>query len=249
MDTIGAVIGPLCAAALIGELGARGVMRWSLLPGLAAAIAFAVLAPASNRVEGQHAPSFATSFAQLPKRYWQFLAGVFAHGVGDFAPTLLILRATQMLSPRIGFGRGATVAVGLYTFHNFVEAVAAYPAGAFGDRVSKRVLLASGYLIGGITYAGFIFIAPTIATLAALFALAGVHDAFQASLEKSLAAELLPAEIRGSGFGMLAAFNGIGDLISSVAVGALWSAVSPAAGFYYAGFFALSGAILIYRCR
>jgi len=249
MDTIGAVMGPLCAAALIGLLGMRGVMRWSLLPGLAAAIAFAVLAPASNRVEGHHAPSFATSFAQLPKRYWQFLAGVFAHGVGDFAPTLLILRATQLLSPRLGFGRAATAAVALYTFHNFVEAVATYPAGAFGDRMSKRVLLASGYLVGVITYAGFIFIAPTIAALAALFALAGIHDAFQASLEKSLAAELLPAEIRGSGFGMLAAFNGIGDLISSVVVGALWSAASPAAGFYYAGFFALAGAILIFRCR
>jgi hypothetical protein len=44
---------------------------------------------------------------------------------------------------------------------------------------------------------------------------------------------------------VLATVNGIGDLISSVVVGALWSSVSANAGFLYAGFFTLLGAILI----
>src|ERR1700684_2621524 len=43
MDTLGAVLGPLCAPALIGMLGARGVLKWTLVPGLAAAVAFAFL--------------------------------------------------------------------------------------------------------------------------------------------------------------------------------------------------------------
>jgi hypothetical protein len=70
--------------------------------------------------------------------------------------------------------------------------------------------------------------------------------AVQQSVEKSLAAELLPANARGSGFGVLATVNGVGDLISSVAVGVLWSSVSPNAGFLYAGIFTLAGAVLIY---
>jgi len=45
---------------------------------------------------------------------------------------------------------------------------------------------------------------------------------------------------------VLATVNGVGDLISSVAVGVLWSSVSPNAGFIYAGTFTLLGAILIY---
>jgi len=48
------------------------------------------------------------------------------------------------------------------------------------------------------------------------------------------------------GFGVLATVNGIGDLISSIVVGALWSAVSPAAGFLYAAIFTGIGAALIY---
>jgi hypothetical protein len=61
-----------------------------------------------------------------------------------------------------------------------------------------------------------------------------------------LAAELIPPAVRGSGFGVLATVNGVGDLLSSVVVGALWSTVSPVAGFLYAGIFTLAGALLIY---
>jgi MFS family permease len=246
MDTVGAVLGPLCATALIGVIGARGVLKGTLVPGLAAAVAFAFLVPAGKRVEGHHAPSLASSFTQMPRTYWHFLAGVFAHGIGDFAPTLLILRASQILDPRFGTARAATMAVALYTFYNIVNAAASYPAGALGDRIGKRNLLALGYLTGAGAYAGFIFVSPTIPVLIVLFGLAGIHGAMQASLEKSMAAELLPQRVRGSGFGVLATANGIGDLVSSIAVGILWSSVSPNAGFLYAGIFTLAGSALIY---
>jgi len=246
MDNLGAVLGPLSAAALLGILGARGVFRWTLVPGLAAALLFALLAPAGKSAEGHRAPNLVSSFAQLPKIYWRFLVGVFAHGIGDFAPTLLILRASQILAPRDGIARAAAIAVALYTFLNFTSTAASYPAGALGDRFGKRGLLAMGYLTGAIAFAGFILAPPTMPVLVALFGLAGIHAGLQASIEKSLAAELLPATVRGSGFGILATANGIGDLVSSIAVGALWSSVSPAAGFLWGGIFALLGAILIY---
>jgi MFS family permease len=253
MDTLGAVLGPLCATALLGALGLRGVLRWTLLPGLTAALAFAFLAPASKKIAGHNASAdsatIASRFAQLPKNYWRYLVGVFAHGIGDFAPTLLILRASQILTPRLGVGRAAAISVGLYTFHNFVDAAASYPAGALGDRIGKRGLLAIGYIVGVVSYAGFIFEKPTNPVLVVLFGLAGIHDAFQQSLEKSLAAELLPASVRGTGFGVLATANGIGDFVSSIVVGALWTLVSPTAGFVYAGIFAALGAALVYSSR
>jgi MFS family permease len=252
MDTLGAVLGPLCATILIGAIGIRGVLRWTLLPGLTAAVCFALLAPGAKKIDGQQAPavsSFGARLAQLPRGYWHFLAGVFAHGLGDFAPTLLILRAGQILTPRYGSARAATIAVGLYTFFNVVNAAAAYPAGALADRIGKRGLLAAGYAVGAATYVGFIFERPTIPVLAILFGFAGVHGAVQQSLEKSVAAELLPKAVRGSGFGVLATANGVGDLVSSIAVGALWSSVSVTAGFSYAGVFAAIGAGLVYSSR
>jgi MFS family permease len=246
MDTAGAVAGPLCAAALIGTLGTRGVLKWTFVPGVLAALAFLFLVPGGVRFSHRAPHGFAASLKKLPARFRHFLVGVFAHGVGDFAPTLLILRATQLLAPRVGAGRAAVASVALYTFHNAVNAAVSYPAGALGDRIGKRGILAVGYAIGTLMCAGFIFAPPTLPMLALLFGLAGIHGAIQQSLEKSLAAELLPAESRGSGFGVLAAVNGIGDLVSSVAVGVLWSSVGAAAGFFYAGALTLSGAALIY---
>jgi len=249
MDSLGAVFGPACALALVGEIGARGVLRWTLLPGLIAAVSFAFLAPAGKRWEGHRAPGMHASFGQLPKSFWYFLAGVFAHGVGDFAPTLLILRATQILTPRFGMARATAMAIALYTLHNVVNSAASYPAGALGDKLGKRGLLALGYLVAGVAYGGFIFERPTLTALAVLFALAGVHGGFQSSLEKSVAAEILPRAHRGSGFGVLAAANGLGDVASSLVVGALWSMVSPAAGFAYAAGFTALGAALVFWFR
>jgi MFS family permease len=247
MDTVGAVLGPLCASLLVAAWGVRGVLRATVIPGVFAALAFAVLVPAFKKAGARRAPSFVSGLRQLPNRYWKYLAGVLAHGLGDFAPTLLILRATQILTPRYGGVRAAAIAIALYTFHNFIDAVAAYPAGALGDKISKRALLAAGYALAAVVAAGFIFAPPTIPALAVLFGLAGIHLAFQQSLEKALAAEIVPKESRGSGFGVLATVNGIGDLVSSIAVGALWSAVSPAAGFIYSGVLVVTGAVLILR--
>jgi len=103
-----------------------------------------------------------------------------------------------------------------------------------------------GYLVAVVMNLGFILAPPTIAALAVLFALSGIHIGFKQALEKSLAAELMPANLRGSGFGVLATVNGIGDLVSSVVVGALWSSVNATAGFLYAGVLTLLGALLIY---
>ena len=71
MDTIGAVLGPLCATALIGIVGMRGVLLWSLAPGLAAAVAFAALAPSSK--ERRIAPR-AKLAQKLPRPPNKFLA-------------------------------------------------------------------------------------------------------------------------------------------------------------------------------
>lgn len=249
MDTFGAVLGPLCATLLVGTLGIRTTIRWTLLPGLTAALAFAFLVPTGKGIEAHRAQTLASSFSRLPARYWQLLGGIFAHGIGAFAPTLLILRATQLLTPVHGAARAAAISVALYTFHNFTSAAGSYPAGALGDRIGKRNLLALGYSVGVVAYVAFAFADASLPLLALLFGVAGIHDAFQQSLEKSAAAEMLPAAARGSGFGILATANGIGDLISSIVVGALWSSVSAAAGFAYAAVFTGIGAVLVLQTR
>lgn len=249
MDTIGAVAGPATAIALVSISNVRAALRWTILPGILASLFFLMLVPAGKTLR-QHRPiSFLASLRQLPQSFRRLLAGIFVHGIGDFAPTLLILRATQMLTPQYGAARASELAIALYTLHNIIFAAISYPAGRLADRFGKRGLIAGGYSAGAVMCGGFIFAPAKLSWLAVLFALAGVHVGVQQAIEKSASAELLPAEIRGSGFGVLATVNGIGDFVSSIVVGALWTAVTPAAGFAYGAIFMLAGAGLIYFRR
>jgi MFS family permease len=87
---------------------------------------------------------------------------------------------------------------------------------------------------------------PTsVPMLVFLFVLAGVYVGIVDSMERALAADLLPLERRAVGYGALATANSFGDLLSSVIVGQLWAHVSIAAGFGYGAVFTLLGAFFL----
>jgi hypothetical protein len=50
--------------------------------------------------------------------------------------------------------------------------------------------------------------------------------------------------VRSTGFGVLAAANGVGDLVSSAIVGTLWTTVSLEAGFAYALVMTIAGGLV-----
>jgi len=249
MDSIGAVLGPATAVLLVHHITMRHVLLWTLLPGILATLSFVTLVPAGKRLLHHQPLDFFASLKKLSPQFRGFLTGVFLFGLGDFAHTLLILRAAQILLPRYGVLRAGTLAVMLYTVHNVIYASASYPAGALGDRFSKRPLLAIAYALAALMNLGFILLPGNLTSLVLLFALAGLFVGMQDALEKATAAETLPTEIRGTGYGVLGATNGIGDFASSTIVGVLWSAVNPAAGFLYAGIMTAAGSVVIWRWR
>jgi MFS family permease len=158
----------------------------------------------------------------------------------------LILRAVTVLTPSHGSVQAGKIAIGLYIFHNVVYASAAYPVGMLGDRVNKKPLLAVGYALFAAMCVGFLIVGTSLPGLVALFALAGIYIAIVDSMQRALAADLLPLERRGTGYGALATVNSVGDLVSSIVVGELWTHVSAAAGFSYAAVLTLAGAIALW---
>ena len=249
MDTLGAVMGPLLALVIVHYASVPATLRWTLIPGILATLTFFFLVP-SGRTQEHHQPlAFFNSLKKLPDRYRRLLTGIFLFGLGDFAHTLLILRAAQVLLPRYGAVRAGMLAVMLYTLHNIIYAAASYRAGALGDRVDKRSLLAFGYATAAAMNIGFIFLPGNLSSLALLFVLAGIAIAIHDAVEKAAAADVLPSEIRGTGYGVLAAANGVGDFVSSAVVGVLWSAVNPTAGFIYAAVLTSAGSLVIWRGR
>ena len=255
-DTLGAITGPLLALGLIillaGHEATQATYRqifWiTLIPGLLSALSFAFFIKEQARTVKRNGSLFQT-IAALPTRFKVFLVGVGIFGAGDFAHSLLTLRAVQMLTPAMGASRAGQVAIALYVLHNILYSGMSYPIGALADRIGKRGLLALGYGLAAIMGIGWIVAVPSVWMLALLFALGGTFIAAEDALEGALAADLLPEEVRGTGYGVLATVNGLGDFLSSIIVGALWTVFNPAVGFAYATLLFALGAIVIYRVR
>jgi MFS family permease len=85
--------------------------------------------------------------------------------------------------------------------------------------------------------------------LVVVFALAGIFVATEEALEDSLAAELVDKEHHGMGFGVLATVNGIGDFLSSLIVGILWTAFGTSVAFAYSTVLFIAGAWLIWQTK
>ena len=251
MDTIGAIVGPLTALWLLeaSKHNYRTVFLWTILPGMIAVLSFWLLVR-ERPIEGRKQQSFFTGLRALPGTFRRFLLGVGIFGAGDFSHTLLILYASRMLAPAHGVAHAASLAVGLYTLHNVFYAASAYISGWISDHVPHRkVILAAGYALAGVT-AILLTTAPhNLWLLAVIFILAGLYVGTEEALEDSLAAELIPKEQHGMAFGTLAAVNAVGDFLSSLVVGFLWSAVSVRAAFSFSAALFFLGALVVLRLR
>jgi MFS family permease len=250
MDTIGAIVGPATALVLLTALkhNYRHVFLLTLIPGVCAAGVIAFFVREKERKPVAYI-SFGERLRLLPQPYRKFLVAVGIFGAGDFAPTLLILLATQKLAPVLGAPLAASVAVGFYVLRNIYYAGFAWVAGWLADRFPKRFVLASGYALAAVMAVLIVAAPMTIGLLAVIFILSGMHVAIGETLEDSFCAELVGEEQHGMAFGVLATVNGIGDFLSSIIVGALWTAAGTSVAFGYSAVLFSIGALLVLRTR
>jgi MFS family permease len=243
MDSAGAIVGPLLALLLSATLGLRWLFALTLIPGLVAALLIALLVH-----EGEHAPRprapFWNGLGQLPGEFRKYLVGVGVAGLGDYSNTLLILWATQALTPRLGLAQAATTAMLLYVGYNVVYTASCYVSGLLADRFRKNIVLSAGYALAVVPAALLLIPGDSLVKFGLTFGVAGLYMGVLETVESATAATLLPAPVRGAGFGLLATVNGLGDLVSSAAVGCLW-VVSPAWAMSYVIATSLTGAAII----
>jgi MFS family permease len=250
MDTLGAIVGPASAFVLLGAFHHHypTLFAVTLVPSLIAVALMAFAVREKERTPVAHI-SFGERLRMLPPRFRRFLVAVGLFGAGDFAHTLLILLATQQLTPQLGATTAASVAVALYVLHNVCYAGFAVVAGWLADRFPKHRVLASGYALAAVMALGIIFLPLTVWTFGAIFILGGVYVALEETLEDSFCAELVGEEQHGLAFGALATVNGAGDFLSSIVVGALWTAFGTSVAFAYSAALFLAGAMLVARLR
>lgn len=237
MDNLGAIFGPLLALGLVAAVGVRWAIGLSVIPGLLAAVAIIYAI--------RHTPA-PTNKERVPLRIrikpvlhgdlGRLMGAVTAFEVGNVAATLLILQATQLLTPGRGIDTATTLALGLYTLYNVAATLASVPAGRLADRLGKRGpirVLIAGVALFAVGYLGFATSGANLFVLALPFLAAGLAIGCIETALHSAVAALAPAEIRGSAFGLLATIQAGGNFVASAIAGLLWTAISAQAAFLY----------------
>jgi MFS family permease len=249
MDNAGAIAGPLLALGLLTAVGVRKAILLSVIPGLLAAAAIFVAVHSTRRYASQdhvRPPLRIRIRPVLHGRLGRLLAAVTAFELGNAAATLLILRATNLLSPAHGHDSAVKLAVVLYAGFNAAAMLTSVPAGHVTDRRGATAVLLTGALALLAAYVGFALADSAVALLALLFVLAGTGKGLVETAQGAAVATLAPLELLGSAFGALAAIQSFGNLLASVVAGALWTLASPRVAFLYlSGWMAVSLAALV----
>jgi len=266
-DTAGAVLGPLAAyavltwasthAAIVEHVnswlprgaGAHGgvfrmIFLMTLVPGLLSVLSMVLLIKEKRRPRN-HEMRFMATLRGLPRDYRSFLLAVGLFGMADFAPTLMILRATTVLQPVLGLFDASRYAALLYVLRNVVYALAAFPIGALSDRFSRTRYLAFGYAVAVLTFIGFAIAVPSLWWFVGCFALAGIFISWEDTIEGVVVRDYVPPSVAGTAYGVLGAVNGVGDFASSLIVGILWTSLGAAWGFAYAVLVGTVGTLLM----
>ncbi len=267
-DTLGAILGPLAAFGILtliaknphmaNYFGAwfpsfidapggpyRIIFLMTLLPGILSVVSIMYLVKEKKRTPN-HNLRFWDALRAMPKSYRLFLLAVGLFGLADFAPTLMILRATTILEPEVGLLEASRLAAFLYLIRNMSYAIASFPIGTHSSKFSRSRYLAAGYGIAVITFLGFAFILPSVSWFVVFFILAGIFIAWEDTVEGIAVRDYVNEDIAGTAYGMLGVVNGIGDFASSFIVGLLWTSVGASWGFVYAAVVGLAGTIFMF---
>jgi MFS family permease len=132
----------------------------------------------------------------------------------------------------------------LWSAQHAIKAMLSMRGGVLSDRLGRRTLIVSGWILYALVYAGFAW-SQSVEALVGWFLLYSVYAAAVEGSEKALIADLSPEAIRATAFGWHAAVQGFGALAASVLFGLLWQAFGAPVAFMTGAALALVAALLL----
>jgi len=244
MDTIGALLGPLAAIALMAAFAGdvRLVFGVAILPALAAVavIVLFVREPAVHAAESRPRPPLdRESLAGLGRAFWLVVAFGAVLTLARFSEAFLILKAGEA-------GLGLALVPVVLVVMNLVYALAAWPAGILSDRIGRRGLLTLGCMV--LAAADLVLaLAQGVAAVLAGVALWGLHMGLTQGLLASAVADRAPKGLRATAFGVFNLVSGLVLLAANVLAGALWTQAGAPAVFLGGAACALTAAAGLVR--
>jgi MFS family permease len=231
MDHAGAVIGPLIAYAFLRAVAEnrnaptageyKSLFLFASIPALAAVLVAAFFVRDARREEAMEAnaasplkPPARLSLRGFDGNFKRFLLILVLFTLSNSSDAFLLLRAQEA-------GIALTTVPLLWAALHVSKVLSSLVGGDLSDRLGRKTLIVSGWLLYAAVYAGFAFVSTRGAAWA-LFLVYGVYFGLVEGAEKALVADLVTPEQRGTAYGLYSLAFSISVLPASLLLGALW---------------------------
>jgi MFS family permease len=237
MDNSGAIFGPLAAFLLLYlfPVNYQFIFLLATIPALLGVLTIILFVKEAKGEKKEERPAF--HVRQLPKKFYLFLAIVFVFTLGNSADALLLVKTAET-------GINKSYIPFVYMIFNMVSVILAVPIGKLSDKVGREILIIAGFLVYALVY--FLFGQyNSINVFFFLFLLYGLYSALVDGSQKSMVADLVSKDLRGTGYGIYHSVLGITLLPASLIAGLLYDKVNSSAPFYFGALMALLAAGLM----
>ncbi len=251
-DTAGAFTGLAIATIIVwvtqtdtAQLNRNTFQTMVLASVIPAVLAVIILALGAKEVSKSPTKITKSSYPAggLSKSFRAYLFVVVLFTLGNPSDAFIILRGQE---------RGLSVLqiMGMLLTFNAVYALLSSPSGSLSDRIGRRKILLTGWLVYCVIYLGFA-LARTGFQIWIMFGFYGIYYALTEGTARALVADLVLENKLGTAFGLYHAAIGITALPSSVIAGILWQGIGnwegfgPSAPFYFGAGLALMAGILL----
>jgi len=209
------------------------------VPGLAAVlVAFFFMRESPRRNGGAASPKPPTlSLRGFDGNFKRFLLIVALFTLSNSSDSFLLLRARDA-------GVSVVTLPLLWAALHASKVISSLLGGDLSDRLGRRRLIVSGWILYAAVYAGFAFV-NSEATVWILFLIYGIYFGLAEGAEKALVADLVRPEQRGTAYGLYNLAFGITVLPASLLMGTIWDWRGPETAFLLSAVIGVSAATLM----
>ena len=247
MDHGGAVIGPLVGYLLVVLFVANSrsptaeefskIFLAASVPALIAVLVAIFFMRESPVRAHQGAQMTKLSLRGFDNNFKRFLLILALFTLSNSSDSFLILRAMDS---------GVSIAMVplLWAAHHGTKVLSSLFGGDLSDRLGRKRLIVSGWVLYAAVYAGFAFVSNT-ASLWILFLIYGIYFGLAEGAEKALVADLVRPEQRGTAYGLYNLAFGVTVFPASLLMGMIWDWKGPTVAFLVSAVMGATAAALL----
>ena len=229
LDMAGSAIGIFISFLLLENLDKtlayKELFAISIIPALLGLFMFIFIKEKRTHSTVPNREPFWQNMKKLDGQLKLYLLVAFLFTLGNSSNAFLLLRAKS-----VGFDDKNVIL--LYFVFNLTASILSIPLGRLSDRIGRKKLLVTGYIVFSTVYLGFAF-ASSQTTIIFAFILYGFYTAMITGVERAYIAEISPKDLKGTMLGLHSTIVGAALLPASLIAGFLWDGFGAPATFMF----------------